>query len=255
MATQLVNTLNDLVGPVTIKVENRTTDTLRITEWIVEAIQEITSNPRLRNDFDELEVMGPFFNLIGPPNPVQEYADTLLMPTPPVNNTGNINMSTLDIRLWQDPPANTIARRLDWSTFQEVDKFNPSTPSQPVMAYRFGGKIGFYPIPDKTYQVQMRALQYYPFVAPMANVLSTPWILSPDWALPVKMLAAAIGFAELEENAKSMELLQLLHGDPDDPTKPGMLYSRKLRRQKDNWRQEGRLRPRVRPYSFGGRCR
>ena len=258
MPTQLINTISDITPSVILKVENRTTDTARVTEWIVDAIQEITTDTRLRNDFDELEILGPLFTLTGgqiggTPAPVQEYQDTLLMPTPPPSSTAGVNMATLDVRLWQDPPNNTIARRLDWSTFQEVDKFNPSTSSQPVIAYRYGSKIGFYPPPDQNYQVQMRALQYYPFVVPMTNVSSTPWILSPDWVLVVKLFAAAIGFNELEEYDKSQAIMRQLHGDPDNPDKPGMLYSRKLRRERENWRQEQRLRPIVRPYSYGGR--
>src|SRR6267378_2505390 len=95
--------ISDLVNEVLLRTENRTSaaDSARAAVWLRDALIELTMDPELRNEFDEIEVLGPLFNLTGGPQgvSVQEYSfSSLLYP-------GDYNVSSLNIRLWTDPPG------------------------------------------------------------------------------------------------------------------------------------------------------
>lgn len=230
-------TICDLQPLVLRKVENRTNDTDAANEWIAEAIIEITTDQQLRNDLIELEVLGPTFNLtVG----VQEYPDANFI------NSQDANLASLDIFEWIDFPNNQIRVKLLPTHYQEADKFMVVN-SLPVKWYRFGGMIGVYPVPDKTYQVQSRYLKKHPI--DWNNLCSTVILLSDNWREIIILAAAQKGFLELEEYEKASAIGTLLRGDPKDPTRPGMLYGRKLHREREAWRTEQALRPMVRSYT------
>lgn len=234
-------TICDVADCVIKKVENRTTDADRAYVWIRDALLEITSNPQLRDEFDELEAMGPIFNLtVGQ----QEYSFDNLWPT------GDLIVAALDILLWQDPPLNTLRKKLRECNYQEIDKILLSSSlSLPSAWYRFGNDFGVYPLPDKTYQVQARIYYQHPI---NDNVLCDTVVLLPrDWLEILCYAAAERGFIELLEYEKAKEIHMLLHGDPKDPTRPGLFYGRKKRRERENWRQEAALRPVIRSYGWG----
>lgn len=231
-------TINSLVPSVIRKVENRVNDTAAVVEWLVDALIEITMDQQLRNDLIELEVLGPQVSLtIGQ----QEYPDSTFVASL------DVNQESADYMIWQDPPTNQIRIKLLPTTYQETDKF-VTVNSLPVKWYRYGYNIGFYPIPDQTYQVQGRYLKLHPInlTAPGNTVI----LLSQNWFEILKLSAAQKGFLELEEYEKADSIGRLLRGDPDDPKKsPGMLYGRKLQREREAWRTEQRLAPMIHNYS------
>src|SRR5439155_7965448 len=206
--------LCDLVPDVLIKVENRTTDSERAQVWLRDALIEISSNTDFRNDFVELEVLCPKFVLT--PG-VTDYDEALIIPS------GDLNLATLDIMLWQDPPLNALRKQLDPSHYQETDRYQSASLSTPTKWYRFSKNIGFYPIPDKAYQIQARILRNHP----IADSLCDTQILLPrDWWEILVWAAAERGFLELEEYEKASAIHTMLFGDPKYPARPGIIQGR-----------------------------
>ena len=216
-------TISDLGSEVIFKVENRITDVARAYQWLVDALLEITSNPDFRDDFAQLEILGPAFVLTGGPDfttSVQEYDESNIIPA------GDLNLATLDIMLWRDPPTNSNRIKLGVSHYQEVDKSTLFT-TVPSSWYRFAGNIGFYPSPDLNYQVQARILRYHPIAS---QIELTTVLLPRDWNEILVMAAAERGFIELGEYEKASAIHTLLFGDPKHPEKPGLIKGRKTKR-------------------------
>lgn len=229
MATSFI--IQNLEQEVLLKAENKTSDVARADAWIRDALLEITSNPSFRNEFDQLEEYGNLFNLTAQ---VQEYPETSLVPVT------HYNTATLDILIWQDPPTNSIRRKLGFSHYQKADNFQP-TYSLPTEWYRFAQNIGFTPVPDKAYQVQTRMLRQHPIDS--VNLNQTPILIPNDWNEILVMAAVERGFMEYLEFEKAGAIHKLLHGDPKHPERVGLLEGRKKRREMEMWRTEGSLRP------------
>lgn len=234
--------ISDLASEVIIKCENRTTDINRAYKWLTDAILEVSSNPDYRDEFAELEIAGPTFNLTGGPSlalSIQEYDEASIVPI------GDVNVATLDIFIWRDPPTNSVRQKLNPSHYQETDK-SVVTLAPPTSWYRFGGQIGFYPSPDKNYQVQARLLRQHPIAD--AAVQTTVILLPRDWNEILVHAALEKGFIELGEYEKADAIHTLLHGDARYPTKPGMINGRKKKRGKEAFRTSQGLRPIVGSY-------
>lgn len=237
-------TIDDLDDEVIKKVENRVQDIARARVWLRDAILEVTGNTDLRDDFDQLEVLGPVFNLTAsvPTALVQEYAFSNIVPA------GDYNQATLDILIWIDYPNNTIRRKLNPKHYQYTDRYQPLIGT-PLDWYRFGDNIGFNPVPDKAYQVQARLLRQHPIQWNMLE--ATQILLSVDWNEILVLVAVEKGWLELEQYEKASAVHTLLYGDPKYPDKPGMVNGRKKRRQQENWRQQRTLSPIKRRYGAG----
>jgi hypothetical protein len=239
--TGILFQIQDLENEVILRTENRTTDTARADIWIRDALLEVTSDFDFRNEFDQLEEYGKPFNLTPK---IQEYDESNLIPS------GDVNVATLDILIWQDPPTNSIRRKLIQSHYQKADNFQP-TFSLPTEWYRFTGTIGFTPVPDKKYQIQTRMLRQHPI---NDNMLSATIILIPrDWNEVLIWMAVQRGFMELLEYDKAMNVHKLLHGDPKHPERIGLYESKKKRREQEAWRAETPLRPVYRRSCWGSR--
>ena len=240
-------TIQQLESEVIIKCENRTTDTARVDAWLRDSLLELTADVDYRDEFDELEQLGPLFNLTGGsklvPNgvAVQEYPFVNIVP--PMQ----YNVNTLDIRLWTDYPYNNTWIRLENTSYQESDMITPYT-GQPVKWYRFADTVGFVPVPMKNYQVQARIYIMHPIASPINQ---TQILIGNNWNEILVLMAVEKGFLELLEYEKATSIHQLLHGDPKYPMKPGMIQGRKKRRAKENWRMQKPLRPIIRGYSYG----
>lgn len=233
----------DLENEVILRCENRTTDTARADVWLRDALLELTADPDFRNEFDELELLGPLFNLTGgrsvAAGAVQEYAFSNLLPT------GTYNICTLDIVLWTDFPTNSTNIRLETTSYQEADLVTRLT-GQPVKWYRFADTCGFVPVPDKNYQVQARVYQMHPINDNQLN--QTTILIGRNWNEILVLMAVEKGFLELLQYEKAAAVHKLLHGDPKHPKRLGMIEGRKKRREKENWRMQAALRPIVRSY-------
>lgn len=229
-------TIADAGQDVILKLENRTTDLSRAYCWFAEAILELTSSSELREEFDQLEVLGPTFQLI--PG-TREYPFSYLV------DTMDYNDGTLDLRIWTDFPTNNVVLRLRFASYQEIDNYY-NNPGQPTAWYRFSDIVGFDMIPNNPYTVQMRYQRQYPFTAPIEQ---TPWILPMDWYDVAVLIAVQRGFIELNEYEKSDAVYKILHGDPTKPGKVGLINRRKKRFQREAWRSEASLRPWVGRYS------
>ena len=230
-----MTTILDLSSEVILKVENRTTAKTRTYQWLKEAILEIASSTELRGEFDDFESSGVPFNLtIG----TREYPFSNLL------QVDDYNDGTLDIRLWRDPPANTIFFRLNTMSYQEADNYYNN--GMPSAWYRFGDMFGFDLIPDMPYQVQARYQKQHPFATPIED---TTVLLPTDWLDLVVLSAAEKGFIEINEYEKANAIHTLLYGDPMDQTKPGLIKTRKKRFEREAWRKELPLRIVVPRYS------
>jgi hypothetical protein len=230
--------ISDLVPEVLLKTGARTgaSDSERAAQWLVDAILEISGNPQFRDEFDELEEWGPTYNLtIG----LQEYDFSHIVPA------GDINLATLDLLIWRDPPTNQLRQRLRSTSYQETDK-SQIIPGPPVAWYRFSDLFGLNPVPDQTYQVQARVLRQHPITYPGPS--ATQILLPRDWNEILVLAAAERGFIELEEYEKARAINVMLKGDPRYPDKPGMMFGRKKRRARENWRDTKALRPIVSRY-------
>jgi hypothetical protein len=237
MATTFI--IQQLEQEVLLRCENKTTDTSRVDIWLRDSLLEITSDPSFRNEFDQLEEYGNLFNLVPQ---VQEYPETNLVPGT------DYNVATLDILIWQDPPTNQIRRKLLQSHYQKADNFQP-TFSLPTEWYRFAANIGFTPVPDKAYQIQTRMLRQHPIND--ANLNQTQILIPRDWNEILVWAAVQRGFMEYSEYEKAQKIFMLLHGDPKHPERPGLLESRKKRREMEAHRTEEPLRPVYRPSCYG----
>lgn len=239
----LVFSIKDLENEVIIRTENRTTDTVRADVWLRDALLEITADPDFRDEFDELEELGPLFNLTGgltlAAGAIQEYAFSNIVPA------GDYNVCTLDVVLWTNFPSNTTQIRLETTSYQEADLVTRFT-GQPVKWYRFGDTIGFVPVPDKNYQVQARVYKMHPINDDVLN--QTPILIGRNWNEVLILMAVEKGFLELLQYEKAAAVHKLLHGDPKHPKRLGMIDGRKKRREKENWRMQAALRPIVRSY-------
>lgn len=232
-------TIQQLENEVLLRCENKVSDIGRTDVWLRDALLEITSNPDFRNEFDLLETFGPPFNLTAK---IQEYDFCNLIPT------GDYNVATLDILIWQDPPTNSIRRKLGQSHYQKADNFQP-TFSLPTEWYRFGDSVGFTPVPDKAYQIQARILRQHPI---NDNVLSQTQILIPrEWNEILIWAAVERGFMEYLEYEKATKVHVLLYGDPKHPDRPGLIEGRKKRREMEAHRTETALRPVYRKMMYG----
>lgn len=255
-----ITTLADLATEVVARLENRTSDIKRASRWLAEALLELTTDPELRDDFDELEVWGapwsltsyqreyPFDNFINVP-----------LDGPPTLPPGiqqvpiQYNQATLSVLMWQDYPTNSIRIKLNPTHYQDADRtvVNTTGASLPSSWYRFGNLIGFDPTPNLAYQVQARILMMHPIATPDPG--GTQLLLSIEWHELLIWGAVQRGFMELQEFDKANAIYSMLHGDPKHPDKPGMWGAKHTRRKKEAWRQSGILRPVVRPYSYGYR--
>lgn len=235
-------TFLSLEQEVLIRCENRVQDTSRADIWLRDALLEMTSDPKLRDEFDELEVIGPKVNLIGGQVgiSVQEYPFSLLLPV------GVYNTATLSVLLWSDPPGNTNRIAVFATNYQDADQITPF-PGQPFKWYRYGDTIGFVPTPDQNYQVQARIYKQHPIND--VNLPATSVLIADDWREVLILAAVVRGFIELNEFEKAAKLKILLYGDPAKPDEPGLMYKRKKRRDKEMWRRQQSLSPRVRRYS------
>lgn len=237
-----MSTIGDLVPEVLIRCENRTTDTARAAVWLRDSLIEITMDPELRNEFDELEVIGPVFALTGSSSfstVVQQYAFSNLVPA------GDYNVATLDILLWSDPPTNSNRIRLIETSYQDSDRISPF-PGLPVKWYRYGDEVGFSPPPDLNYQVQARIYRMHPLSVVLTD---TVVLLGQDWNEILIWASVMRGFAELLEFEKASSIRQLLYGDPEYPQRQGLVQGRKKRHEKEAWRRQAALRPVMRRYS------
>ena len=232
-------TIQNLESEVLLRCGNRTTDTSRADIWLRDALLEITSDPSFRNEFDQLEEYGSLYNLTPQ---VQEYSEANLVPQ------GDYNVATLDILVWQDPPTNSIRRKLLPSHYQKADNFQP-TFSLPTEWYRFGSTIGFTPVPDKAYQVQTRMLRQHPINDNQLN--QTVLLIPRDWNEILIWAAVQRGFTEYMEYEKAAKVHTLLFGDPEHPERPGLIEGRKKRREMEAHRTEGSLRPVYRRSCYG----
>lgn len=239
-------TLSQLAPEVIARLENRTSDLARANQWLADTLLELTCDPKLRNDFDELEVWGSQWNLT--PG-TQEYPFSNFL-----NPNLEYNQAALDVLLWTDPPNNTVRIKLNPSHYQDTDRAtvnqNPLQGSQPGEWYRFGDSIGFNPVPGQEYQVQARCLKMHPINTddPGTTVL----LLSREWYDVLEWGAVERGFMELLEFDKAAAIHKLLHGDPAHPDQLGIWGAKYTRRQKENYRVTTQLRPVIRQYGYGG---
>lgn len=251
----MTTTIQNLEQEVVKKLENNKSQSRLndIDRWIRDALIEIGGNPESRDDFDQLEEFGPTFLLQGGPSvkagAIQEYAFSNIVPV------GDYNLSTLDILLWIDPPINSTRRRLRFTTYQAADK-TPQFTSTPTEWYRFSDNFGLMPVPNLNYQVQARILRRHPITDwfNAQGLLNTTVILLPnEYFEIIEWAAAERGFAENLNYERAGEIHTMIHGDPEDPGRPGLLKSMKGRRKSEQWRQEQSLRPIIHRYSQ--RCR
>jgi hypothetical protein len=236
--------ISDLAAEVIKKCENRQASLGRAYQWLVDALLEISGNPSYRDDFVDLAEWGPQYNLTGLPNPIQEYDQTLLVPS------GDVLLNTLDILIWPDYPPGNSRFKLNLSTFQKTDRFQPAT-SLPVEWYRFGNTIGFNPIPDKSYQVQARILRRHPIND--SSLKDTLVLIPREWNELLTWAAVMRGFMESGEYEKASNVRTMIYGDPEDAGKPGIVKSVKRPQEKENWRSEHRLRFTRRSAMYGRR--
>lgn len=229
---------------VLVRMENRVEDTGRADIWLRDALLEMTSDPVMRDEFDELEVIGPQIQLQGGAQgvSVQEYPFASLLPA------GTYNTSTLSVLLWTDPPQNTNRIAVFATNYQDADQITPF-PGQPYKWYRYGDNIGFVPTPSLNYTVQARIYMQHPIND--ADLPATVVLIADDWREMLILAAVLRGFMELMEFEKAAKLKVLLYGDPTKPDEPGLMYKRKKRRDKEMWRRQQSLSPRIRRYSKG----
>lgn len=231
----------DLESEVLLRTENRTQDASRADVWIRDALLEISGSPDYRDDFVELEVLGPTSNLV---SNQQEYPEEQFF------QLGDVASLIDDLMIWVDFPTNKIRRKLDASHYQKSDRFTPVF-SLPTEWYRYSGIIGFNPIPDVPYQVQARTVRMHPI---NDNQLNQTIILLPrDWNEVLVMAAVQRGFIELMEYEKANKVHTQLYGDPDNKAQPGLIFHVKRKRRKEAWRSESRLTVVKRPIMWGGR--
>lgn len=234
--------ISDISTLVLLKVENRTAsgDVTNSYDWIKKALIDLCTNRQFRDDLTELEVIGPTFNLTAG---TQEYAETLFVNTA----GGDLNMATLDVKLWTDVPAGSNFIVMEPSSYQWTDR-GGANQGRPTKCYRYGSNIGFFATPDATYQVQARCLRYHSFSNPIQN---TPLLIPVELEEILIWAAVKRGWAELEAFDKVMNVDRLLHGDPKHPDRTGLIESYKTKSSREDHRVSFSIRPTIRRYTRG----
>lgn len=239
--TGLIFQISDLENEVVLRTENRSDDIARARVHLRDALLEITSNPDFRNEFDELEISSQFINLTAGQ---REYAFSTWVVLP------DVNVSTLDMLLWTNPPLNTNRIQLAQRDYQYLDKIQPF-PGQPTQWARYGDNLTFDASPSQAFQTQMRIYKMHPI---NDNVLQdTQILISRDWNEILIWAAVMRWFTELMQFEKAAKVRVILYGDPKHPDRPGLIEGRKKRKEREAWRKQRTLRPRLRPYSYGSR--
>jgi hypothetical protein len=234
----LIFLISDLVNEVLIRTENRTSDTTRAAVWVRDSLIEISQNPDYRDDFQGLESYGQQINLT---SNQQEYEESDFL-TPGLECN-----AILDVLIWVDYPTNSNRRKLDVAHYQKTDKFQP-VYSLPTEWYTYSSLIGFNPIPDQPYQVQVRFAKNHPI---SDDLVTTPILLPREWNEILIWAAVKRGFMELMEYEKATSVNMLLYGDPKNVGQPGLIFHVKRKRRKEQWRQEQRLTYTRRPSMWG----
>ncbi len=231
---------SDLLPEIQFALENRTSasDQTRIYGWLRDSLVEITTSMQYRDDLVELEVRGTPFNLTAL---VPMYSEDLFVPAVAAPLQSGLNMATLDIILWTDPPTNSKFIKLEYNHYQNTDSVY--TNSLPSSWFRFGLELGFNPTPDKAYQVQGRCLQYHPIND--SDLAATQILLKREWNEILVYMSAMRGWLALEEFEKAGAVRQILYGDPKDVNNPGLLKARKPVRQREMHRTTGKIRMKV----------
>jgi hypothetical protein len=208
-----------IVTEVTARLGNRQDIASRIGRWINYALFELLLNPRY--SFFELD-SGPvvFFTAAG----VGTYlltSDSASGATPDsgiggasgggaggggVGGGGTGGSGIVPQGFWfiLDLRDNTNSRRIRRVHYTEIDKVTQTT-GQPVRYYRYGNTITLDPVPDATYEIQLRfRLRPSDFV-PGSNL-----ILGTEWEEPVITMATIRGFEALDMRNKAQEQRQIL---------------------------------------------
>ena len=243
-------TIADWAPEVCKKLEGKTTQITRAYEWMANALVELSGNPDLRDDFDELEVWGDPLTLSAPIGGVgtQEYPFSSFL-----NPDLEYNQSTLDVLMYLDPPSNTKRIKLHPSHYQDADRMTTGGFSQPSDWYRFGDNIGFNPTPDKAYTVLARCLKLYPINE--QSLGETKILLTRQWKSVIVHAALIYGYIENQEFDKANAIKVMLYGDPKHPNDRGMIGAVHTRRMKESHRESVGLRPIIRTYTTKGGVR
>jgi hypothetical protein len=127
-------------------------------------------------------------------------------------------------------------------------RYSSVAPGPPAIYAPFGRQILVRPVPDQFYNFKWDYWQ----LPQAAGVLADTVVLLPEeWIKDVLVYEATMrGHAQLFERDKAAELRQLLYGDPEDPTNPGMIKRKLLTRAAENVDSDFAIRPRKRNYSF-----
>lgn len=232
--------VRDFVGEVQAKLANRDDAGELAPYWIRDAVRELTDS----SPFTELEQFGPLVNLT--PN-VSDYD---------INTFVNQQEKWTEIALFElfvDPPSNTISKPV---LFREIAVVRPMSriPAMPSYFSRYGRTIVFGNKPDQSYQVAILYQKVHPFHYGMRsdelrNQLLNDEVLMPAaWDEIIWYAAALRGAIELRLPDYISMYEQILHGDPEDQTKPGILKKRLFQHQRDKRMNNGQMAPIVGRY-------
>lgn len=222
--------ISELVIDVQTKLANRSDVPARAPFWIRDSLREIVDS----YPFTELQEFGPVVQLTAGERAYQCDFFT----------RDNCWPNIIDVmELFIDYPSNSITTVIFW---REPGVVLPASRIQaiPGMFTRVGKQFIFASCPDQNYSLQMTYQHKHPFAGADLEGLNASEIFIPDsWLEIVTLSAAWRGAMELRLPDYVSLYYTMLHGDPENPTQPGMLKARVAQHQRDKQSSYGRVVP------------
>lgn len=128
-----------------------------------------------------------------------------------------------------------------------VSRYMTSTPGVPAIWAPYNSVIIVRPVPQDTYDFEWR---YWIKPVLETDIEDTELLLPEDWLEVVDYMAAYRGFISLGEAEKAQSTGVLLHGDPRQGGRIGLIKAKLLRKAAESEVSDFAFVPRVRPYGW-----
>jgi hypothetical protein len=225
-------TINDLIPEVQGWLQNRSdasetqsNPTMRPSSWLKRALQELTAN----YEFEELKVSGPVVN-VGPG--LGFKGSNYAYPVAYFLNPGDDVTLTFDPVIFLTPgqaqqaglavnTTNVVGYSMDFLDEKAIQSLLFIKGGVPFKYCRHGNQFWFGSAPGSVYQVYLPYQLRHPFDS--ENLTSSPVYLPSDWHEITSIAAAERGATKLRWNDQASFLHSILHGDPENPEKLGLI--------------------------------
>jgi len=228
-------TIADMIPEVQLILQNRSDVTnYNPAGYIKKAIEELT----LSYPFEELRTVGPRQLLT-----VNQYQ----YPVTFFVNAGEDYSQIHALNIFTDPNTNIVAYPMHYDTPTAMQTLLFIPGGLPAKWTRFGQNIWIGPQPNQQYTAFMVYQKRHQFND--TNLATSPVYMPPEWSEIVEYCAAyRLAAGPLRWMDFAQQLRQLIYGDPNDTSNPGLIKSRVYQQQMDERMHSRQMTPVVGKY-------